>query len=80
VRSPKILCVDDDPETLRMRKALLEESGYSVLTVSSGDEALVVAADERDNDRDIDLVLLDYMMPGLTGEQTAIRLKEDFRA
>ena len=78
MRSPKILCVDDDPETLRMRKALLEESGYSVLTVSSGDEALVVAADERDNDRDLDLVLLDYMMPGLTGEQTAIRLKEDF--
>jgi CheY-like chemotaxis protein len=69
-----ILCVDDDIETLRMRQAILEESVYSVLTASSGDEALRIAADSRN----IDLVLLDYVMPGMDGEQVARKLKEEF--
>jgi len=31
-----VLCVDDDPETLKVRKLLLEDSGYSVMTATSG--------------------------------------------
>jgi len=55
--SPKrLLCVDDDSQTLGFRKLQLEIAGYSVLTAASGSEALRVLAEGVQ----VDLVLLDY--------------------
>lgn len=66
-----ILCIDDDPDTLKLRKLLLESSGYSVLTVPSGSDGVDVA---RQSNK-IDLVVLDYLMPGMAGDQVADELK-----
>lgn len=71
MRTKRLLCVDDDIDTLRFRKRLLEASGYSVLTASNGDDALRVLSENSD----IDLALLDYLMPGMKGDELAHRLR-----
>jgi CheY-like chemotaxis protein len=68
-----ILCVDDDPSALELRKLLLGAAGYSVLTAESGTEALEVLA----NGANIDLALLDYMMPGRNGDELAEKLRRE---
>jgi CheY-like chemotaxis protein len=66
-----ILCIDDEPETLRLRKELLEMHGFTVLTASSGVEGLRLLTQSRG----VDLVLLDYAMPGMAGDRVAEELK-----
>ena len=68
---PTILCIDDDSETLALRRHFLQSSGYSVVTASSGTEGLQALSQARG----IDLVLLDYMMPGMDGDEVAQKLK-----
>ena len=68
-----ILCIDDDDSILRYETALLERSGYAVLTAASGQEGLRLATT-----RHCDAVLLDYEMPDMNGHAvaSAIRLKK----
>src|SRR5579871_5574432 len=72
----RVLCVDDDPDTLKVRKLLLESRGYSVLTATSGEEALSLISPAAS----IDLVLLDYLMPGMNGDELAEKVRERFPA
>ena len=65
-----ILCVDDNAEGLAVRKALLEASSYETLTATDGPTGIELA--ER---HDIDIVVLDYEMPGMDGEEVALILK-----
>ncbi len=65
-----ILCVDDEPTGLQVRKLLLESQGYKVLTATSGREAIEVFAHHP-----ISAVVLDYAMPEMNGDQVAIALK-----
>ncbi|MGA7288545.1 MAG: response regulator, partial [Terriglobales bacterium] len=67
-----VLCVDDDIATLELRKILLDDAGYSVVTASSGAEALGMLADGLT----VDLVLLDYVMPGMNGDELATKLRK----
>lgn len=69
-----ILVVDDDPVNRDMLQRRLARSGYTSTVVSSGQEALDVLAKSR-----ADLVLLDLMMPGLSGLETLEILKADQR-
>lgn len=69
-----ILCIDDDADTLKLRKLLLESSGYSVLTASSGAEGLNLVLVHPN----IGLVILDYLMPGMAGDRVAEELKEHY--
>ena len=57
-----ILCVDDNEQSLSIRKVMLETRGYRVITCSNGQEAL-----ERFKKGGIDLVLTDLIMPGVDG-------------
>jgi len=57
-----ILLVDDQPQNLRLLEAILGPYGYSTSAASSGDEAMHAIATEPP-----DLVLLDVVMPGMTG-------------
>jgi CheY-like chemotaxis protein len=66
-----ILCVDDDPSALKLRKLLLGAAGYSVLTAESGAEALEVL----EKGANVDLALLDYTMPGMNGDELAAKLR-----
>lgn len=65
-----ILCVDDEPNALILRKMVLERAGFSVLTASSLVQAVQVISDNA-----IDLVLSDQLMPGGTGTDLARQLK-----
>ena len=70
-RGPVILCVDDESSGLLMRKLLLEAQGYQVLTAASGAEGLSITSAEA-----VDLILLDYMMPGEDGGSVAEKMKK----
>jgi len=61
-RSRTVLCVDDERIGLRVRKIMLESRGYTVLTANSGDEGLKMFDENH-----VDVVVLDYFMPGLNG-------------
>lgn len=65
-----ILCVDDEPNSLVLRKLVLQKAGYEVLTASSALLALDVLAS-----RQVDLVLSDQLMPGQTGTELARQIK-----
>jgi CheY-like chemotaxis protein len=67
---PMILCVDDEENQLAVRKLVLEKEGFSVLTASSGQQALGLLACHQ-----IDLVLSDHLMPGLTGTELTRQIK-----
>ena len=67
---PVILCVDDEPNSLVLRKLVLQKAGYEVVTASSALLALDVLAS-----RQVDLVLSDQLMPGLTGTELARQVK-----
>ena len=60
--SPHVLVVDDDPRILSMMRRILEVDGYSVVTAAEGDAALETLRREQ-----VDLVVLDVMMPGADG-------------
>ena len=66
-----VLAVDDDPLVLTNTVAMLDELGHNVLVANSGDEALVIFQRHPE----IDLVLTDEVMPGLSGSQLAERVR-----
>ena len=66
-----LLWADDEMELLRPHLLFLEKKGYEVVTVTNGIDAI-----EECRQRTFDLVLLDEMMPGLTGIETLQRIKE----
>ncbi len=68
----KILVVDDTPANVKLFSDLLAVKGYAVSTAASGEEALAkIAADGPD------LVLLDVMMPGISGYEVCRRIREN---
>jgi CheY-like chemotaxis protein len=68
--SRTILFVDDEPSLLEVRRLMFEFMGYSVLTAESGEEALEVLRLHA-----VDAVVVDYLMPGMDGEETARRIR-----
>ena len=71
---PKVLCVDDEPKNLALLEAMLLPRGYGVVLASSGQEAL-----EKIKTEQIDLCLLDVIMPGIDGFEVCRRIKSDDR-
>jgi CheY-like chemotaxis protein len=65
-----ILCVDDNEQSLSIRKILLETRGYRVLASSNGQVAL-----EMFRRGGIDLVITDLIMPGLDGSRLIEEIK-----
>lgn len=66
-----LLWVDDEIELLKAHIIFLEKKGYDVTTVSNGTDAI-----EECRQQTFDLILLDEMMPGLTGLETLQVMKE----
>ena len=67
-----VLLVDDEEIVVGVGKQMLEKLGYSVLIARSGQEAVDVYQNSPD---DVDLVLLDMIMPGLEAGDTYDKLK-----
>ena len=68
----RILVVDDDRDTQRMLRELLESAGYAASIVASAEEAF-----DRLRDMPIDLVVLDWSLPGMSGIDFCRRIRRD---
>jgi DNA-binding response OmpR family regulator len=71
-RRPLVLVADDDPDIRSLVVLRLERSGYEVVAVGDGEEALATALE-----RNPDLALLDVMMPKLDGYEVTERLRRE---
>ena len=67
---PKVLVVDDEPRNLKLMEAMLFPLNYEVIKASGGEDALSIVSKF-----DLDLILLDIMMPGMDGYEVCRRLK-----
>lgn len=68
----KILVVDDNVDSVAIMRGMLESRGYEVAAAMSGAEALQFLQTET-----VDLVLLDIMMPVMSGIEVLQRIKQD---
>lgn len=66
----KVLIVDDDPETLRLVRIILQRQGYAVATAINGMQGITMSRTEQP-----DLILLDVMMPDLDGYQVCNQIR-----
>ncbi len=64
--TPKILLVDDEEVIRMMGRDILRVLGYEVITASNGQETIEIYQKYRDQ---IDLILLDWHMPGMKGAE-----------
>ena len=71
IRSCRILVVDDDPIVAAGTAAMLEDLGHVATEVPSGDAALRLLRSAAD----VDLVITDHAMPGMTGIELAVRIR-----
>jgi CheY-like chemotaxis protein len=68
---PLVLCIDDEVVGLKVRKMVLERAGYQVLTATDGVSGISVFENEP-----VDVVVLDYSMPGMHGGEVASRMRQ----
>lgn len=71
--SLRALVIDDEPAVRATLQFLLEQLGHHVIAISSGTKALKLLDERKDQ---FDIVLLDYFMPGMDGEQTLTRIRQ----
>jgi class 3 adenylate cyclase/ActR/RegA family two-component response regulator len=69
---PVILVVDDQPQNIELLEAHLVPQGYEIVTATNGEEALGKLSGIQ-----IDLILLDVMMPGMNGYEVCKKVKRD---
>jgi putative two-component system response regulator len=67
-----ILIVDDQPQNIELLEAYLAPQGYEIVKAANGEEAL-----EKLSGNQIDLILLDVMMPGINGFEVTRRVRQD---
>ena len=70
--SKRILIVDDNPDSVTIMQTILENRGYQISTATTGAEALA-----HIKKGGADLVLLDVMMPEMSGLEVLQRIKDD---
>ena len=68
----KILIVDDNKLNIKVARKAMSDLDYEIDEVYSGDECL-----ERIKEKQYDVILMDIMMPGMSGDETLVKLKED---
>ena len=68
-----ILMVDDEDLLLTMGETVLSSYGYTVFTANSGAKALIILAQ---NEKPIDLVITDLVMPAMSGRELVERLRQ----
>lgn len=70
----RILVVDDEEKIRKSLGGLLEDNGYEVVTAGSGPECLQILSSQK-----VDLVILDIVMPGMSGIEALQKIKEKYK-
>jgi two-component system cell cycle sensor histidine kinase/response regulator CckA len=70
LQSGVLLCIDDNEDMLECEKSFLESFGYTVLTAASGGKGLELASIYP-----VDVVIVDYLMPEMNGQEVAIKMR-----
>ena len=73
MESPTLLCIDDRPQVLDLRKAILEPQGYCVKIATCGYAAIKIL-----EEKEIAAVLLEYKHEGLDAEAVAYQIKQRY--
>lgn len=73
-KNKTILVVDDEPDIVNLTEKILKLGSYNTLTCNNGKEALKIIEDKYD---EISLVLLDLMMPGVSGMEVLRTIKSN---
>jgi len=68
----KVLIVDDSPTQVFTMRNLIEDWGHEAICAENGDQALKMAREEKP-----DVILMDVVMPGMSGFQTTRKLSKD---
>lgn len=68
----KVLVVDDSPTDAHVLTEILEKNGYAVISAANGEEGVEVAKSEKP-----DLVLMDVVMPGMSGFEATRAISKD---
>ena len=71
-KQPKVLVVDDEDAILEMTRFALQQAGMEAITASSAYDALLCVNDNRP-----DIILMDWMMPGVSGLELTRRLRKE---
>ena len=69
---PKIMVVDDEESLRELVKAIFESEGYDITIAASGQECLEKLKNEKP-----DLILMDMMMPGMSGRETTENIRKN---
>jgi len=70
-----VLVIDDESAILELTRDILTEYNYQVFTASTGEDGLKILKEYK---TDIDIILLDIMMPGMGGKETLFKIKKDY--
>lgn len=74
---PRVLIADDDPQIASLIREVLELTDCEVLEARTGEETLELLRRENASDRPVDVLLLDILMPGISGYEVISRVKSD---
>ena len=69
-----VMVVDDEESLLELVRGVLEAEGFDVITMASGQECLAKLRTVKP-----DLILMDMMMPGMSGRETTEKIRDDTR-
>jgi len=72
MRKREILIVEDNPQTVKLIKFILEKNNYSTVSAKDGEQGLQMAKEKKP-----DLIILDLMLPGMDGYRVCETLKAD---
>jgi CheY-like chemotaxis protein len=72
-KRPTILCVDDEPDVLKLLSSSLQGEGFNVLTAANGNKALEIIQQQKP-----DLICLDLIMPGISGFDLIHEIRKKF--
>ena len=74
VGTETVLLTEDEQDVREIAREFLESGGYKVIEAKNGTEAIAIAADHRGK---IDLLVTDMVMPGMTGQELAVKLQQE---
>ncbi len=69
-----VLLTEDEQDVREIAREFLESGGYKVIEAKNGKEAIAIAAEHRNK---IDLLVTDMVMPGMTGQELAVKLQQE---